>query len=202
MHMSGFKITLIDCKKCGRRIMVRAADAERGSITCSHVGCGAINDLRTAFQYDDAIAQGLPDFGQLTYMGKPEKIYPLQWGCNIIGTADSCTIQVERLVHNGRCFISRRHCTLTVTFDKWSGQLRYQLQDGAMDGNQQEMKYSLNGTFLNGIQLQKTENIDVENEGIITLGGIDSFRLTHFVIPAAMLETYKVDLAFNPDRTE
>ena len=202
MGMSGFKTTLIVCQQCGRRIMVRAADVERGSITCSHVGCGAINVLQTAFHYDDAIVNGLPGFGQLTYVGESEISYPLQFGHNVIGTADSCTIQVERFIHDGRCFISRRHCTLAVTFDKWTGQLRYQLQDGAISGNQQEMQYSLNGTRLNEQSVLKTEIIDVGNEGIITLGGIDRFRLTHFVIPSAMLDTYKIELAYNPDRTE
>ncbi|RRB17938.1 FHA domain-containing protein [Larkinella knui] len=200
--MNGFKTTLIACQHCGRRIMVRAADAARGSITCSHVGCGAVNSLQSAFQYDEAIVQGLPEFGKLTYLNKPEITYPLQFGPNVIGTGDSCTVQVERFVHNGRCFISRRHGTLTVTFDKWSGRLRYQLQDGALDESRQHLQPSLNGTLLNGIPLQKMELIDVENEGVITLGGADRFRLAHFSIPAAMLTTYKVDLAFNPDRTE
>ncbi|RRB04418.1 FHA domain-containing protein [Larkinella rosea] len=200
--MSGFKMTLITCHHCGRRIMVRVADAERGSITCSHVGCGAVNVLQSAFQYNETIVQGLPEFGRLTYLGKPERTYSLQVGRNVIGTADACTIQVERFVHNGRCFISRRHCTLTVSFDKWRGQLRYQLQDGVLDTDQKKMQYSLNGTLLNDIALQKMELIDVDNESIITLGGVDRFRLTHFVIPPEMLDTYKVELSFNPDRTE
>lgn len=200
--MSGFKTTLITCQRCGRKIMVRAADAERGSITCSHIGCGAVNSLQAGFQYDDALVDGLPDVGHLTYLGKQEFTYPLQYGLNVIGTADSCTVQVERSVHNGRCFISRRHCTLTVTFDKWNGQFRYQLQDGVIDPTSQERQYSLNGTLLNGVPLQKTEIIDVNDGGIITLGGADCFRLTHLVIPPAVLNTYKVELAFNPDRTQ
>ena len=200
--MSGFKTTLIVCQQCGRRIMVRAADAERGSITCSHVGCGAVNILQKSFHYDENIMRGLPEFGQLTYLGNPKTAYPLQFGPNVMGTDESCTVQLDRFVHNGRCFISRRHCTLTVTFDKWSGQLRYQLQDGALETGKQEMKYSLNGTQLNGSPLQRTEIIDVDDEGIIALGGADRFRLTHFTIPAPMLDTYKVELDFNPDRTQ
>jgi hypothetical protein len=200
--MSGFKTTLINCQQCGRRIMVRAADTERGSITCSHVGCGAVNVLQKPSQYSEAIVQGLPEFGQLTYLGNPEINYPLQFGANVIGTADVCTVQLARFVHDGRCFISRRHCTLTITFDKWRGQLRYQLRDGAVDPTNHTSQPSLNGTFLNGTSLQKTEIIDVGDEGVITLGGVDRFRLTHFVIPPAMLDTYTIELDFNPDQTQ
>ena len=201
--MGGFKTTLVNCRQCGRRIMVRAADAERGAIVCSHMGCGAVNGLQKPFHYDEAIVQGLPSFGQLTYLDNPETTYPLQVGNNVIGTADACTIQVERIVHNGRCFISRRHCTVSVTFDKWTGQLRYQLQDGAVDDSTtQNRQYSLNGTLLNSTPLQKMEIIDIGDGEIITLGGVDRFRLTHFAIPPAMLDTYKIELDFNPDRTQ
>ncbi|QMW00209.1 FHA domain-containing protein [Spirosoma foliorum] len=200
--MSGFKTTLINCQQCGRRIMVRAVDTERGSIVCSHVGCGAVNVLQKPFHYDESIVLGLPSFGQLTYLGTPETTYRLQFGSNVIGTSDACTVQVARFVHNGRCFISRRHCTLTVVFDKWTGQLRYQLQDGAVDATTQLNQSSLNGTQLNGVPLLKTELIDVSDEGIITLGGVDRFRLAHYTIPSTMLDTYKIELDFNPDRTQ
>ena len=200
--MSGFKTTLITCRQCGRRIMVRAADAERGSITCSHVGCETVNSLQMAFHYDENIVRGLPGFGQLTYVDNPETSYPLQFGSNVIGTADSCSVPVNRFVHNGRCFISRRHCTLIVAFDKWTGQLRYHLQDGAVDGQTQLVQSSLNGTQLNSIPLQKGDVIDVSDGEVITLGGIDRFRLSHFAIPSTMLETYKIELDFNPDRTQ
>ena len=200
--MSNFKTTLINCQQCNRRIMVRAADAERGSITCSHVGCGAVNELAKAFHYDDSILRGLPNFGKLTYLGDPSTAYPLQFGPNVIGTGDGCAVRVDRFVHNGKCFISRRHCTLTVTFDKWTGQLRYCLQDGAVDAATQTKQSSLNGTQLNGAPLQKSEDIDVASEGIITLGAVDRFELTAYAIPPAMLKTYKVELEFNPDRTQ
>lgn len=200
--MSGFKTTLITCQQCGRRIMVRAADAERGSIVCSHVGCGAVNVLQGAFQYDEAIVQGLPSFGQLTYLGDSGATYPLRFGSNGIGTSDANAVRVERFVHNGRCFISRRHCTLTVTFDKWKGQLRYHLQDGAPEPGSPVNQPSLNGTLVDGVPMLKAEIIDVNDQSIITLGGLDRFRLTHFSIPSTMLETYKVALDYNPDRTE
>ena len=200
--MSSFRTTLITCQQCGRRIMVRAADAERGTITCSHVGCGAVNDLQTAFQYDDAIVDGLPDFGKLTYEGDPGTTYPLRFGPNIIGTGDACTVRVSRVEHSGRCYISRQHCTLTITFDKWTGRLRYCLQDGAAEPDAGTMKASLNGTLLNGTPLLKTENIDMGDGDIITLGGADRFRLAHAHIDPVMLDTYRIDLAFNPDRTQ
>jgi|GEM_PF-968739 len=200
--MSGFRTTLINCQQCNRKIMVRAADIQRGSIVCSHVGCGAINMLETASYYDESIVEGLPGFGQLTYANSPKQPYLLQFGKNTIGTSETCTIPVERSLHEGRCFISRRHCTLTVTFDKWAGKLRYQLQDGTIDPITQEVQASLNGTLLNGILLQKTEIIDVEDGGVITLGGIDRFVLTHFALNPDMLATYRVDLAFNPDSTQ
>lgn len=200
--MSTFRTTLITCQQCGRRIMVRAADAERGSITCSHIGCGAVNTLQTAFHYDEAIVNGLPDFGRLTYAGTPEITYPLRFGPNVIGTGDGCSVRVSRFEHGGRCFISRQHCTLTVTFDKWTGRLRYCVQDGVVEPDTKSMRYSLNGTLLNGTPLLKTEIIDVGDDDVITLGGADRFRLTHARIDPAMLDTYKVDLTYNPDRTQ
>lgn len=200
--MSGFRMTLINCQQCGRKIMVRAADAERGAITCTHAGCQAVNTVQSAFHYDENIVRGLPKFGHLTNVDDPETVYLLKFGPNVIGTADSCAVQVERFVHDGRCYISRRHCTLTVAFDKWTGQLRYQLQDGAIDEAAQTLQHSLNGTMLNGVPLLKTECIDVGNHEDITLGGIDCFRLTQYVIPQLMLETYRIKLDFNPDRTQ
>jgi len=182
--------------------MVRAADAERGSVTCTHTGCGSVNILPAAFHYDENIVRGLPGFGQLTYGGDLTSTYPLRFGANVIGTDESCDVQVERYMHNGRCFVSRRHCTITVTFDKWTGQLRYQLQDGAIDLSTQTMKYSLNGTLLNGVPLKPTELIDIENGESVTLGGVDRFLLTQYRIPPLMLDTYKISLDFNPDRTE
>ena len=200
--MSTFRTTLISCQRCGRRIMVRAADAERGSITCSHVGCGVVNSLQTAFQYDEAIVNGLPDFGQLTYLGKPETMYPLRFGPNVMGIGDTCTVRVNRFEHGGRCYISRWHCTLTVTFDKWTGRLRYCVQDGAIDPDSHSIRFSLNGTLLNSTPLLKTEIIDVGDGDIIMLGGADRFQLTHATINPATLDTYKVDLVFDPDRTQ
>ncbi len=193
---------LLVCQQCGRKIMVRTADVERGSITCTHTGCRATNALQSAFFYDENVVRGLPSFGHLVNPDDPETTYLLQFGPNVIGTADSCTVQLNRLVHDGRCYISRRHCTLTVAFDKWTGQLRYQLCDGAIDEATQAMKSSLNGTMYNGVPLSKTECIDVGTNQAITLGSVDRFQLTHYFIPPLMLDTYKVNLDFNPDRTQ
>ena len=200
--MSSFKMTLISCQQCRGKVMVRAADAERGYVTCTHVNCGAVNYLSKDFHYDETIVRGLPSFGQLTYEGNLTTTYPLQFGENVVGTGESCEVQVERFMHDGRCFVSRRHATITVTFDKWTGKLRYQLQDGAVDTEISAMKYSLNGTRLNGALLSRTECIDVGNGERITLGSVDRFQLTHYAIPPLMLNTYKVALNFNPDRTE
>ena len=200
--MSKGKTSLIDCQQCGRRIMVRPADAERGSIVCSHTGCGAQNVLPTAFQYDNAIVQGLPGFGELRYLPNPAVVYPLRAGPNVIGTGDTAQVRVERYLHDGRCYISRRHCTITVTFDQWSGRLRYQVQDGAVDPATQTSQPSLNGTRLNGSTLRPTEQIDVTDNDVITLGSIDQFRLTEYPINPAMLATYRIELDYNPDRTQ
>lgn len=200
--MSAVKTSLITCQQCGRRIMVRPADIQRGSIVCSHTGCGALNQLSTDFQYDTAIVQGLPGFGELRHSSTPDLTYPLRFGTNVIGTGDTTQVRVERYLHDGRCFISRRHCTLTVTFDSWSGRLRYQLQDGATDLSTQALAPSLNGTQVNGSALRPLEQVDVTGDDIITLGGLDQFQLVPYAINPAMLATYRVELDYNPDRTQ
>jgi FHA domain len=201
--MGAFKTTLQNCQQCGRKIMVRPADVERGSITCTHLGCGAMNVFHKAFQYDSSLATGLPAHGQLTYLNSAVPVMlPIQLGINVIGTDSACQIQVSRYQHEGRCYISRRHCTLTVTLDKWLGTLRYQLQDGAVDPVEKTLKPSLNGTMLNGVLLLKGEQIDVDNGGLITLGGIDQFRLSHQLIDPVMRDTYRVDIHLSADQTQ
>ena len=201
--MAAFKTTLMNCQSCGRKIMVRAADAEKGQITCSHPGCGAVNVLQSAFYYDQSLAEGLPAFGQLVYLsGSTSVVLPLRLGENLIGIDDACQVRVERYLHDGRCYISRRHATLTVTFDKWRGNLRYQLQDGFVNLGDKALKNSLNGTFLNGTHLRPTEQIDVADADVITLGGIDQFRLMHQPIDPIMRDTYKVDTRLALDQTQ
>ncbi len=162
-----------------------------------------MNTFQKAFQYDPSLAVSLPAHGQLTYLnGSMPVMLPLHLGDNVIGTDEVCQIRVERYQHEGRCYISRRHCTLTVSLDKWLGTLRYQLQDGAIDPVEKTQKPSLNGTWLNGVRLHKTEQIDVIDGGIITLGGLDQFRLSHQSIDPTMRETYRVDIAYSADQTQ
>ncbi|WP_375446686.1 FHA domain-containing protein [uncultured Fibrella sp.] len=201
--MAIFKTTLVACQQCGRKIMVRPADAERGTIVCSHVGCSALNTLNKAYQYDPSLAVGLPAHGRLTYLNSPVPVMlPLLLGDNVIGTDASCQIRLERYLHEGRCYISRRHCTLTVSLDKWLGTLRYQIRDGVVDPVEKAVKPSLNGTWLNGVLLHKTEQIDVADGGIITLGGIDQLRVSHQLIDPVMRDTYRVELTYSADQTQ
>ena len=200
--MAGFKTTLMTCQRCGRKIMVRGTDMEQGQITCSHVGCGAINSLQTTFQYDQSLALSLPAYGQLTYLNAESVVLPIRFGDNILGTDASCDVRLERYQHEGHCYISRRHCLLTVSFDKWLGTLRYQLQDGSIDPTTKSLKTSLNGTYLNDVMLQKIEHIDMADGDVITLGGIDRFRLSPYVIDPAMRETYQVTVPHSLDQTQ
>lgn len=187
--------------------MVRQPDIDRGSIVCSHVGCGAINSLSKSVEYDLRLALDLPHHGHLIYQADPSVVLPLRLGTNVIGTGDSCSSRVARYQHKGRCYISRRHCTLTVVFDPWAGTLRYQLQDGADDPTertwtQDRHKPSLNGTLLNGLRLQPTDIIDVGDGEFISLGGADTFQLIHAKIDPILRDTYRIDMEFNADLTQ
>lgn len=197
------KISLMTCLHCGRKIMLRPADLERGYIVCSHLNCGATNLLKPTVEYDPQLAIDLPQHGHLTYLADPSVVLRLNLGLNVLGTSDSCTARVARYMHRGRCYISRRHCSLTVTFDPWTGTLRYQLQDGAPDpADVHTHKPSLNGTLLNGLLLRPSELIDVVEGGLISLGGADSFQLSHAQIDPTLRETYRIDSAFNADLTQ
>jgi pSer/pThr/pTyr-binding forkhead associated (FHA) protein len=196
------KISLMSCLHCGGKIMVRPADVERGVIVCSHPGCGKPNTLAQTFGYDERLALDLPQHGQLVYQPDPTVVLPLRFGPNIIGTGEGSTGRVARYQHRGRCYISRRHCTLTVAFDPWAGTLRYQLQDGATDPATRQHQPSLNGTLLNGVRLQPQELIDVNHLAIISLGGADAFQLLQAQIAPELRETYKITHAFNADATQ
>ncbi|WP_234736895.1 FHA domain-containing protein [Tellurirhabdus bombi] len=201
--MHAFKNTLIHCGGCRQMVMVKASDRERGEITCKHPGCGYVNKLLTQSYYDPSITAGLPSFGQLIYTESATPVvYPLQFGLNVIGLSTECTVVVDRFMHQGKCFISRRHCTLDVSFDKWTGLLRYRLQDGTTDPVTRQHRGSLNGTFLAGTALRENEQIDVPYGGIIRLGGADSFRLEAYIIPKIMLETYQITAFSDPDSTQ
>ncbi len=199
--MANYKNALIACQKCGRSIAVKARDYEVGSIQCTHAGCGHTN-LLTLPYYDERILQGLPEFGRLVYQADPSQVFPLRLGTNVVGHSFTCEVAVERLVHNGKCYISRRHCTIEVLFDKWKGSFRYQLQDGASDIDSHHYKNSLNGTLLNGYLLQNGEKIDIGDQGVLGLGGKDFFRLEAFRIPPRMLESYLMLKPLDPDETQ
>lgn len=196
-----FKNTILNCQKCNKLIVAKTKDFEQGSIKCTHLGCGFIN-LLTEYYYDEKILSGLSTFGYLIYQKNPSKRYPLQVGINTIGHSPTCNVQVERFLHDGKCFISRQHCTIEVLFNKWSGQLRYVLQDGAMDEASSTYKTSLNGTQLNGYLLRNSEKMDITDKNLICLGGSDFFRLEVYLFPAAMLETYLVSKSFGADETQ
>lgn len=199
--MADFKNTLISCQKCGKLIAVKARDFESGAIQCTHAGCGQINALTQPY-YDERILEGLPEFGRLVHQANPTMKYPLRLGINVVGQSPTCEVAVERLMHEGRCYISRRHCTIEVIFDKWRGSFRYQLLDGAYDLDSNQYKNSLNGTLLNGYLLQNGEKIDIGGQGLIGLGGKDFFRLDAYRIPSRMLESYRTLKPLEPDETQ
>lgn len=199
--MTTFKNTIIPCQKCGKLIAVKVRDFENGLIQCTHTGCAHINQLTQAF-YDERILLGLPSFGQLIYQQDPALRYPLRASVNTVGHSSLCTVHIERFMHEGKCYISRRHCTIEVAFDKWSGKLRYTLQDGAIDLDSGQYKNSLNGTFLNDYLLRNGEKIDITDPGLVGLGGMDVFKLEAYIIPQSMLETYLIQKPLEPDETQ
>ena len=148
--------------------------------------------------YDENLLEALPEFGFLTDPAGSR--YSLRPGPNVLGTEAGCSVQVPRWLHEGRCYVSRRHCTLTVGFDKWTGRLRYLLEDGAdgPDGRRQ----SLNGTFLQKIKLHPGEQVDVTDGQQLGLGPLDALQLAAFVPGPPLLATYRVQLGFNPDLTQ
>lgn len=195
---------LINCQHCNRLVMVKPSNFEQGFIKCTHQGCGFVNQFIVQSYYDPAIVVGLPEYGSLVLVNNPAIRYPLRFGRNVIGTGETSEIVMEReqFVHHGKCFISRRHCTIELTFDKWKGVLRYQLQDGALDEASNQLKPSLNGTFLENTKLLSDEIIDIPDSGVITLGGKDSFMLNAYHFPEQMLKTYLVQDYFEPDTTQ
>ena len=161
-----------------------------------------MNLLQAQIQYDERIVQGLPAFGHLSLLGDSSVRLPLRYGVHTLGTSKQADLSVPRLLHNGRCYISRGHCTLTVAFDRWTGQLRYQLQDGAIDPDTGERRPSMNGTLIDKIALKPGEIMEIPNGGQVILGGMDVFQLTHYPIDPAMLATYEMSLGYNPEQTE
>ena len=199
--MSVFKSYLMPCQQCGKSLQIKEKDFLKGEIVCLHQGCGFVNKLTESY-FDENIMNGLPHFGKLVYKENPSIIFKLKKGLNILGRSATCDIQLQNFQHQGECYISNRHATIEVFFDKWKGQLRYLIQDGAFDINGQNFKNSLNGTYLNGILLKISEKIDAQNQNTICLGGKDVFELYTYQIPEAMLQTYKTTQIKDNDATE
>lgn len=194
----GFRTTLMPCPACGGQLLVRAADVEQGYMTCQHTGCGRQVTVAGSFYFQEDLLKGLDQCGHLTDPRFPDRHYPLRPGTNYIGTATECHVCLPAVLHEGRRYVSRQHCTLTVVFDKWQGRLRYLLEDGTADGQ----KHSLNGTFLEKQRLQPGEQVDVADGQHIGLGPLDTLRLTHVVPSQAQLNQYRVETLFNPDLTQ
>jgi len=180
---------MVDCYKCKKSNFVKASNFEVGFFKCT--GCGQENKLFSA-HYDERILLGLPQFGSIVSVNNAAERYSLKLGKNIIGVSELADITVKRVTHNGKCFISRKHCTLEVKFDKWRGELNYVLQDGAIDTETKQHKNSLNFTFFKNKKVESQEAIYISHREIFNLGGEDAFRLEHYVIPVEMLQTYRV----------
>jgi hypothetical protein len=160
--------------------------------------CFHLNPIITTTTYDERILLGLPHYGALVSVNNPALRYPLRVGPNVIGvgTVEKPDVQLARdtYTHNGLCYISRRHCTLTVEFNKHNGQLRYLIKDGdgSIDPETGQHNASKNFTFYQDKKMDAKEEFYLNDQDIINLGGEDEFRLEQYVIPEKMLETYKI----------
>ena len=193
-----YKNEMIVCFKCQKSNFVKAKTFEVGIFKCSN--CGQDNKLSNAY-YDERVLIGLPQFGSIVSINNSSERYALSLGKNVLGVGEMADITLKKAIHNGKYFISRRHCTLEVKFDKWKGQLNYVLQDGAMDTESKQHKNSLNFTFFKNKKVESQEAVYISNKEIFNLGGVDAFRLEHFIIPESMLQTYKVSERINPEET-
>ncbi|WP_428667049.1 FHA domain-containing protein [Runella sp.] len=187
--MQKFKNESVACEKCLKPDFVKASQFESGSFKCKF--CGHVNQLTIA-TYDENIMGSLIHYGALINSNAPAEKYLLRPGTNVIGVGQMADIQIKRAVHNGKCFVSRRHCTLTVSFDKRNGQLLYLLRDGAAEQDTGQYKNSLNFTFYKGKKIEPEEEIYLQDQDTINLGGEDSFRVEQYVIPEQLLENYKI----------
>lgn len=200
--MKNFRKEYLSCI-CGRKNLIKKENFDVGYIDCTHSGCTHRNMITKRMYYDSTIMADLKDFGKLIYLNKPGIEYKILKENNIIGRSSHCDIKIEAFRHSEKCFISNYHCTISISFDIWTGKLRYKLLDGAVDSATLKHKNSLNGTLLNGYTLRENEQIDIPHDGIVSMGGKDEFRLESYEIPAEILETYQIIAgAFNPDLTQ
>jgi hypothetical protein len=193
-----YKNDMVACFKCKKNNFVKAKTFEGGNFKCSH--CGQENKLFST-HYDERILLGLPQFGTIVSVNNPSERYNLKIGTNVLGVGEMADITLKRVTHNGKCFMSRKHCTVEVKFDKWAGKLHYILQDGAMEKETKQHKNSLNFTFFKNKKIESQEAIYVSHKEIFNLGGEDAFRLEHYVIPETMLQTYKISERINLEET-
>ena len=189
---------MIVCIKCQKNNFVKAKNFDVGIFKCPN--CGQDNKLFKSY-YDERVLIGLPQFGSIVSLSNSSERYALNFGKNVIGVGEMADITLKKVTHNGKCFISRKHCTLEVKFDKWEGQLNYVLQDGALDAESNTYKNSLNFIFFKNKKVEAQEAIYISNKEIFNIGGEDAFRLEHFVIPESMLQTYKISEKISSEDT-
>lgn len=187
--MTNFKNDMIFCIKCRKKNFIKVGAFEAGYFNCSH--CSHHNKL-SAYIYNERILEKLPHVGLLVSMKDSAERYVLKVGKNVLGVGEMADVILNRVMHNGKCFISRRHCTLTVSFDNRNGRLNYLLEDGAPDPITNEHKASLNYTFYKEKRIDRDESVYVADNGLINLGGEDTFRLEHVIIPEGTLDAYKI----------
>lgn len=198
--MTQFKNETIACGTCKKMNFVKKQDFETGFYTCVHNGCGAKNVLTENF-YDPNIVDGLPGFGALVATDNPTERYQLAFGTNAVGRGMQANVRVLAKTHNGLTFVSRQHCTITVSFDKWIGQLHTTIRDGVMDASTGAFNASQNHTYKNNKKIESVEEVYLKHHDTINLGGGDSFRVEAYTIPMAMLETYLKTIKKDPEGT-
>ena len=188
---------VITCYQCRELISPRGKDFRAGEYQCK---CGHVNSIAKTEAYDENVLLGLPSYGTLVYIDNPNKCYFLNSLKNEVGRGEGCNVRLDRFEHNGKCYISSYHCTITIGFDNLSGKIRYQVSDGVEQENG-ERKYSTNGTMVNHLELNKNDKLLVPENGIINLGGADEFRINPVIIPQETLENYKINVE-HVDMTE
>lgn len=180
---------MVACSNCGKANFVKVTNFKAGYFRC--IRCG-YEHMTSMHMYREEILEALPHSGFLIAVKNPSHKYPLRPGLNVLGVGAMADIVLDRITHNGKCYISRRHCMLSVSFDKRNGQLMYLLEDGATDLDSGERKFSLNHTFYRDKKLEPQDALYVGDNELVNLGGQDVYRLEHYIIPNGTLENYKI----------
>ncbi|MBL0300594.1 MAG: FHA domain-containing protein [Cytophagaceae bacterium] len=187
----------MNCQKCKQPIIIQPKHKSAGEFKCYK--CGHVNKIVQTIYYDESIMNGMSTYGVLVNPKQAQQRYTLTSKTNIIGRSSTCNVVVDRIEHDGKCYISGRHCTIKVEFDIWKGTLRYKISDGEFLGDSNNVKPSTNGTYINDYKLQNSEVIDIPDKCIINLGGADDFILEPYIIPPSTLETYKKSIDCNTE---